>query len=441
MTTPSSPDLPPLTNAASVPPQLERLLQQAVAARASDLHLVPAADGLSVSWRLDGVLHPVGVWPKSLAANVLARLKVLADLLTYRTDWPQEGRLRGPASHVEMRLSTFPTLHGEKAVIRLFVGSGQYKYLTDLQFPSPLQDALQSCLEQTSGVVLITGPAGSGKTTTAYAALRELQQRHSGHKSLVTLEDPIEAELPGVAQTQVHQPADFTYALGLRSLMRQDPDVILVGEIRDRETAETVFQAGLTGHLVISTFHAGSCSEAVTRLQDLGVEPYLLHAGLQGVLSQRLFRRLCSCAAPPLSAPPLADHRADAAANLAQNDTRDLTHYDAQDRAQDDATSSMQKRAPAIANAALCSQPVGRQPIGCPQCWNTGYRGRTVLAEFLPMTRLSPQQIPQLTQQTWAEFALAQGLETLELQARQALEAGVISWDEWQRVLGTSTHG
>ncbi|MBI1347604.1 type II/IV secretion system protein [bacterium] len=281
---------------ASVPDAVARLLQAAQTAQASDLHLLPTRKGLELSWRLDGVLSSIGVWPAELAPNVISRLKVLADLLTYRTDLPQEGRLRQAPGQVEMRLSTFPTLYGEKGVVRLFVGTGSFDTFDDLGLADDQLPLLRRALEETTGCLIFAGPAGSGKTTTAYTCLREMQQLHAGRKSLVTLEDPIEAELPGITQSAVNRPAEFTYSLGLRSLMRQDPDVILVGEIRDRETAETVFQASLTGHLVLSTFHAGSAAQAVTRLRDLGVEPFLLRSGLRGIQCQRLMRKKCpSC--------------------------------------------------------------------------------------------------------------------------------------------------
>lgn len=288
--------LPPEpTQADQIAMAVDRLLCAAVDARASDLHLRPTSDGLEVSWRRDGVMQPLTRWPGPLAVNVLSRLKVLADLLTYRTDLPQEGRLRSPRPGVEMRLSTFPTLHGEKGVIRFFAGSGSLQRLGDLGLPEAHLMALRTELAQTSGCLVFAGPAGAGKTTTAYACLRELQASNPG-KSLVTLEDPIEAELPGVSQTQVHRPVEFSYGLGLRSLMRQDPDVILVGEIRDPETAQTAFQASLTGHLVLSTLHAGSSAQGVTRLRELGVAPYLLRTGLRGLMCQRLLRKRCGCA-------------------------------------------------------------------------------------------------------------------------------------------------
>ena len=231
---------------------------------------------------------------------------MLSELLTYRTDVPQEGRIRGATGEGEVRVSTFPTLFGEKAVIRLFAASGRYLRLDDLGLPPDVRDALSSALGETSGAVLLTGPAGSGKTTTIYACLRELVQASQGRRSLTTLEDPIEVAVPGVTQSQVNPSAGFDLATGLRSLLRQDPEVIVVGEIRDRPTAEVAFQASLTGHLVMSTFHAGSAAGAIGRLSDMGIEPYLLRSGLIAVVSHRLVRTLCDCAPrgrrPPVEA-------------------------------------------------------------------------------------------------------------------------------------------
>jgi type II secretory ATPase GspE/PulE/Tfp pilus assembly ATPase PilB-like protein len=313
------------------------VLKSACDAGASDIHFAVGVTEMLVLWRIDGVLQSVTRFPRLLAPNIIARLKVLAELLTYRTDVPQEGRLRESSGNVEMRLSTFPTLYGEKGVVRLFGTSDQFCWPADLGLPDDLLPNLLALLHETGGAILITGPAGSGKTTTAYACLRELQRDAGCGKSLVTLEDPIESVLPGVSQSPVNRTAGFDYATGLRSLMRQDPDVILVGEIRDRETAETVFQACLTGHLVMSTFHAGSAAEAISRLGDMGIEPYLIRTGLRAIICQRLFRRLCDCAV----------------------------------WSEDEAF----KFGFAV--------PRVRVPRGCEVCAGTGYKGRLLLAELL----------------------------------------------------------
>lgn len=371
---------------------IEAVLQVACEAGASDVHFTPAENDLIVSWRIDGVLQPVATIPRRFAPNVAARLKVLADLLTYRTDVPQEGRLRAGAHDIEMRLSTFPTLYGEKAVVRLFGGSGRYQWPAELGLPDDLQQQLLQLLLETAGALIITGPAGSGKTTTAYAGLRELQRQVGSGKSVVTLEDPVESVLAGVTQSQVNRAAGFDYALGLRSLLRQDPDAIFVGEIRDRETTETVFQACLTGHLVITTFHAGSAAEAICRLGDMGVEPYLLRAGLLGILCQRLFRKLCSC----------AQWTDDEGARMGY---------------------SLQRV---------------RIPVGCRECDHTGYRGRLLLAELLlPGGQAVGRAILDRADTSRIQaLAIQDGMKSIGQRALGAVADGQTSPAEVRRVLG-----
>ena len=226
-------------------------------------------------------------------------------------------------------------------MVRLFGGTQRYQRLDDLGLPDDVLQPLRLLLSETSGAILVSGPAGSGKTTTVYACLREIARQGGGARSLVSIEDPIEVAVDGVAQSQVHPPAGLDLANGLRFLMRQDPEVIMVGEIRDRATADAAFQASLTGHLLLSTFHAGSAAETVGRLLDMGIEPYVLRSGLLAILNQRLLRRLCSCAAP--SDDP------DARLGLAVQ--RAMT------------------------------------PRGCSQCGGTGYRGRFLLVEMLTLSR------------------------------------------------------
>ena len=370
------------------------LFELAVAAGASDLHLLPTDEALDVRWRIDGVLTAVGVFPRSIAANVAGRLKVLADLLTYRTDIPQEGRIRSPKAGVEMRLSTLPTLYGEKAVIRLFITGGRYLRLAELGLPADITSEVARLLGETGGAFLITGPAGSGKTTTAYACLREILERSAGGRSVVTLEDPIEQVIAGAAQSQVNQEGEFSMAAGLKFLMRQDPEVILLGEIRDPSTAETAFQAALTGHLVISTFHTGSAAGALSRLADMGIAPYLLRSGLLGILSQRLVRRLCDCA--------VTDNRDDAHLGLAVT--------------------------------------TARRPVGCPACQETGYRGRLVLAEMLRVEQsdLGRAILSRGDSARLEALAIEGGMISRWQRAIQAIEAGLTSPAEVRRTLGFS---
>jgi len=381
---------------------VSELLAAASEHGASDVHLHPSAAGLEIRWRIDGVLQPVGTFPPGEAADVVSRLKVLAGLLTYRTDVPQEGRLgegkgqetgvRSQEKLVEMRVSTFPTLYGERAVVRIFAAEGRYLYPDELGLPEDVHGGLLRKLEETSGAFLITGSAGSGKTTTAYAAVRHLARKVAGSKCLVSLEDPIEVAIPGVAQSQVNVAAGFDLAAGVRSLMRQDPEVILVGEIRDRPAAETAFQAALTGHLVLTTFHASNCTSALSRLADMGIEPYLLRSGIRGILSQRLVRRLCRCSQP------------------IERDEQKL------------------------------GLPVasGRVAGKCDVCANTGYSGRLLLAELLPPLEgdLAAAVLARRDSQFLFSTAVDAGLIPLSTRACEAVEAGQTDPAEIRRVLG-----
>jgi len=370
------------------------LLAGAQAADASDIHLTPNGAELDIRWRLDGVLQEVGRFPSGTSADVVSRLKVLAELLTYRTEVPQEGRVRETPGNVEMRVSTFPTLHGERAVVRLFAAQGLYLLLKDLGFPDKIESELRRSLVETSGVLIITGPAGGGKTTTAYACLRELVRHSQGGRSIMSLEDPIEVSLPGVAQSQVNRSAGFDLALGLRSILRQDPEVILIGEIRDRATAETAFQASLTGHLIITTFHAGSASEAISRLADMSIEPYLLRSGLLAIISQRLLRKLCKCATK-------SDDK-DEGLGLSVNQFRLAT--------------------------------------GCESCLDTGYRGRIAVAEMIAPrdTEIGNSILAREDAQKLEQAAIDSGMTTLWQRACEAIEAGLTSPEEARRVLGFS---
>jgi len=372
------------------------ILAEARRAGASDVHIVPAESALRMSWRVDGVLQPIWQFPAELAPRIVARLKVLAELLTYQTEMPQEGRIREPGAAIEMRVSTFPTLFGEKVVVRLLSDRNEFRQLGLLGLSEDVRSGLARLIQATQGTILVAGPAGSGKTTTLYACLREITEQSQGQRSVVSLEDPIEAVLPGVSQSQVNLAAGFDLTTGLRSLMRQDPEVIMVGEIRDRATAEIVFQAALTGHLVLTTFHAGSAAGVVSRLTEMGIEPYLLRSGILGIICQRLVRRLCSCAIPGCD--------------------------------------EEQKLGLKVESFHL--------PVGCVACHGTGYRGRLVLSEILLpdqtdvgraiLSRGDSTQLEELAQQA--------GMLTRWQRANQAIEAGQTSPAEIRRVLGLGNH-
>jgi type II secretory ATPase GspE/PulE/Tfp pilus assembly ATPase PilB-like protein len=292
------------------------LLQRAVADSASDLHLDPTPDGVRVSIRRDGVLETIEMLPGELATRLAGRIKALSDLLAYRTDLPQEGRIPAERSGVgrDVRVATFPVLDGERIALRLDSPDVVPESLDALGLPGAVRERFAAALEQPEGVILLTGPSGSGKTTTLYSALRHLAAQRP-RRSVVTIEDPIERRVDGVVQSEVNAAAGLDFARALRSLLRQDPDVILVGEIRDRETADAALEAGLTGHLVLSTIHAGTGSQVFARLLELGVEPFVLTTAVRGVMAQRLVRR---CADPGYQGRiPLA-HWVELGANLRQ---------------------------------------------------------------------------------------------------------------------------
>jgi general secretion pathway protein E len=349
-------------------------LDESVRRGASDVHFEPTPAGLEIRLRVDGVLRTVAAVPRDLSPNVVARLKVLADLLTYRVDIPQEGGIRPGATPVpvDMRVSTFPTVHGEKAVVRIFQQAGRLTDIDDLGLPSDVLDTLTGLLRERTGAILLTGPSGSGKTTTIYACLRRLAGDGTG-KNIVTIEDPVEQWVEGVSQSQARPGTEFDFARGLRSLLRQDPDVIMVGEIRDRETAGVAVEAALTGHLVFSTLHAGSACGVVGRLLDMGVEPYLLTSGIKGILNQRLLRRRCD----------------------------------------------------------EC------RGAGCEGCVATGYRGRLLVAELLTPDATFRRAILAKADADQLEAVAARpGWRTIRTAAEAAVAAGRTSADEVVRVLG-----
>ncbi|MDZ4865176.1 MAG: GspE/PulE family protein [Gemmatimonadota bacterium] len=285
-------DLVHLANEAPVIKLVNLLLLEALESRASDVHLEGYTDGLRVRYRVDGVLQDAPSPPAQLTAAVISRLKIMADLDIAERRVPQDGRirLRLQDRQVDVRVSTIPTLHGESVVLRLLDREGRRGSLTELGMSASDLPRFLAVIGRPHGIVLATGPTGSGKTTTLYAALEQIR---SGREKILTVEDPVEYELPGIPQMPVNEKVGVTFATALRALLRQDPDVMLVGEIRDGETAEIATQAALTGHLVLSTLHTNDAPSAITRLIDLGIAPYLVASTVEAVLAQRLVRVLC----------------------------------------------------------------------------------------------------------------------------------------------------
>jgi general secretion pathway protein E len=276
----------------SAPQILERLVQQAERAGASDIHLQMGQATAAISFRLDGVMTPPARMPAAIAERVFGRIKFLARLKTYQESLPQDGRidLADLKAHSDIRVATYPTVTGEKIVLRLF-NTAASKPLAGLDFPPDARAELEGFLSQTAGLLLLTGPAGSGKTTTIYACLRALAE--PGGRHIITVEDPAEQIIPGIMQTEVNEARGLDFARAARHLLRQDPQVLVIGEIRDDETANIAVRAALTGHLVISTLHAGSCNGVFERLLAMCPDHSAVASSVELVLNQRLLRRLC----------------------------------------------------------------------------------------------------------------------------------------------------
>jgi len=374
-----------------VPPQdfdarlaVEWLVRQAARVGASDLHLRPSEGCVEVLWRVDGVLAQQWQLPLEIYDRLLVGLKNLARVASFRKSVPQDGRLS--VDGCEVRLATGPSHFGEKVIMRLIRQGGQLPELENLGLDQVQVARWQQALRQPQGLLLATGPAGSGKTTTLYASLRWLWQgqsewlgpRQGARLNVVTLEDPVELIVPEFTQTQVQPAAGMTFASGLRSLLRQDPDVILVGEIRDGETAAAAVQSSLTGHLVLSTVHARDSLGVVPRLLELGVEPYMLSAALAGVIYQRLLRCLC----------------------------------------------------PTCKDASA-------EPVGCEACDHSGYRGRQAVAEVLLVSEALRQGIlDRAPLSKLRQVAEDEGMLPLSEAARRLAESGSTSAREVQRCVG-----
>lgn len=284
------------SNSLSVPETVEQLIHQAEAASASDIHLQMEEGGATVSFRLDGLMTPATKFTGDLAERVFGRIKFLAQLKTYQESLPQDGRIdrQSVNARSDIRVATYPTVTGEKIVLRLF-HPGTTRGLAELELPAAATAELQTFLRQTSGLLLLTGPAGSGKTTTIYACLRALAE--SGGRHIITIEDPVEQIVSGVMQTEVNEARGLDFARAARHLLRQDPQALVIGEIRDEETANIAVRAALTGHLVISTLHAGSCRGVIERLLVMCADRSAIASAVELILNQRLMRKVCRACA------------------------------------------------------------------------------------------------------------------------------------------------
>ncbi len=380
---------------------LDLLLQGGLALSCSDIHINPLGNELRIDYRIDGVLYGVGSLPAALGPRFSQRVKVLAKLDSFART-PQDGVLRRafPVGKVEARVSVLPSNHGERVVLRVVKGGRAVVALADLGLDEGSQRSLEATLDKPQGLVFVSGPVGSGKTTTLYSALRYLYESRGQTTSIMTLEDPIEIELPFCTQTQINPKIGMTFAQTLRTILRQDPGALMVGEIRDRETAEIAAQAGLTGHLILTTVHVDSAAGVFARLTEMGVMPYVLSGATVGALSQRLVRRLCD--ACKLLTPPSAEE---------------------------------------IDRFAALGLSVGRGdyfvPGGCDTCGHRGFEGRAAIVEFLQMTNEIRDAVAR-NASTEQIHRLAQGAGMVPLAARGlGLAAdGRTSLSEVLRVVG-----
>jgi type II secretory ATPase GspE/PulE/Tfp pilus assembly ATPase PilB-like protein len=378
---------------------LNRLILEAIQAKASDIHIEPWEEGVVVRIRVDGVLRPIARLAREIMDRISGRLKVAANLVSYQTWTPQEGHI--PASpeldNVDLRLSIFPTVRGEKIVIRLFDPRSRSFDLGTLGFDLPALRSFVELLTRPTGLILLTGPTGSGKTTAIYAALTHLVHRSGPAISISTVEDPVEFHLPSISQTQVNPAREFTYPIALRSLLRQDPQIIMIGEIRDGETASIAVQAGLTGHLVISTIHSGTTAGVFARLVQMEVEPFLLASSITGVLGLRLTRTNCRlCSEPYQPAPELL--------RLLPTGWTDTAYF--------------------------------RRGAGCSACQGTGFDGRAALTELLVVNeRIRETVLAKVPTRTLQEVAEATGMTTLASSGLARVARGETTLEELARVV------
>ena len=375
------------------------LITQAVADRASDIHVEPAESDLRIRFRVDGVLHEVMRSPRSIQAGVISRLKIMADINIAERRLPQDGRmsLTVGGRTIDLRVATHPTVHGEKVVLRILDTSQARLDLADLGFRAEALRRYEACYRKPYGTILVTGPTGSGKSTTLYATLNLLNQED---RNIITVEDPVEYRLAGVNQIQVNPRAGLTFAAALRSILRADPDIILVGEIRDRETAVIAIEAALTGHLVLSTLHTNDAASTPMRLIEMGVEPFLVTSALDCVVAQRLARRLCERCKEPYEPSP---------ADLVEADWR---------------------------AAELGERPQLYRPVGCPACSRTGYRGRLAIQEVMVMSEeIERMVIERYSSDDVKKAAVSQGMAPLREDGLHKVAQGVTTLEEVFRVV------
>jgi general secretion pathway protein E len=382
------------------------LILEAARRRASDIHFEALENSLKVRYRIDGRLQDVTTPPKKLQAAITSRIKIMAEMNIAERRLPQDGRirLRVADKDLDLRISTIPTLHGESVVMRLLDKGGARLDLEELGMDPETIERFVKLIAAPHGVLLVTGPTGSGKTTTLYAALERLNAQEN---KILTVEDPVEYQLPGVNQVPVKTKIGMTFARALRHILRQDPDIIMVGEMRDFETAEIAIQAALTGHLVFSTLHTNDAPTAVTRLIEMGIEDYLVASSVNGILAQRLVRTLCQRCA--------VEEPADMAELVQLLGDGDRGRVDL----------LRHEPAPAL---------LVKRPVGCPACEGTGYHGRSGIYELLVLDDELRARIPERSATALREVARTKGMTSLREDGLRKVARGFTSVQEVVRV-------
>lgn len=387
-----------ITEDAPIVRYVNLLITQAIQDRASDIHLEPTEFDLRVRYRIDGVLHEVMRSPRSIQAGVISRLKIMSDINIAERRIPQDGRLSVTTNgrKVDLRVATLPTVWGEKVVMRILDNSTARLDLSDLGFSQHNYSIFEQSFTKPYGMILVTGPTGSGKSTTLYATLNVVNRPEV---NIITVEDPVEYRLPGINQVQVNPKAGLSFASALRSILRSDPDIVLIGEIRDHETAQIAVEASLTGHLVLSTLHTNDAPSAITRLTEMGIEPFLVGSSVDCVLAQRLARRLCSKCKEPYT--PTSEQLT--AIGYQFNDAAAPTFY---------------------------------RPVGCTNCSRTGYKGRLALHEVMAVSEeIERMTVERESVSSITQVAIESGMITLRQDGLAKAAQGVTSLDEIFRVV------
>lgn len=369
------------------------ILIEAIQQRASDIHFEPTEEGLSIRYRIDGRLQKRHVPPREYQIQILTRIKVMSKMDIAEHRLPQDGRikLRHGGREIDFRVSTLPIAYGERIVLRILDKGNVLLGLDRIGMDEKVLVRLRKLIHMPEGIVLVTGPTGSGKTTTLYSAIAEINDSET---NIITVEDPVEYKIAGISQMNVNPRIELDFAKGLRHILRQDPDVIMIGEIRDRETAEIAIQASLTGHLVFSTLHTNDAPSALTRLADMGIEPYLLASSILGCVAQRLVRQICQACK--------------------------VEYFPSEKE---------------LAELGIEISGVFYKGVGCPHCFNTGYKGRHAIYELMPVSqKIKTQVLKSQDAQELRRVALAEGMATLFEQGVQLVSCGITTSAELLRV-------